>query len=161
MRIKGKEVYVYDIEVFPNCFHCSIKNVKSKERLHYEISSRKNDLLKLVSFFTNAVKDKCIVGYNCIHYDNPIINFIIARYSVFKEWNYIQICDSIYSLSDLIIKSETSAPWKKWKYATKFMTIDLLTMLFSEKSRVGLKELEVTMKFHRKIIHLEEKGFEP
>ena len=54
MRIKGKEVYVYDIEVFPNCFHCSIKNVKSKERLHYEISSRKNDLLKLVSFFTNA-----------------------------------------------------------------------------------------------------------
>lgn len=148
MRIKGKEVYVYDIEVFPNCFHCSIKNVKSKERLHYEISSRKNDLLKLVSFFTNAVKDKCIVGYNCIHYDNPIINFIIAQYSVFKEWNYIQICDSIYSLSDLIIKSETSATWKKWKYATKFMTIDLLTMLFSEKLRVGLKELEVTMKFH-------------
>ena len=85
MRIKGKEVYVYDIEVFPNCFHCSIKNVKSKERLHYEISSRKNDLLKLVSFFTNAIKDKCIVGYNCIHYDNPIINFIIAQYSVFKE----------------------------------------------------------------------------
>ena len=80
MRIKGKEVYVYDIEVFPNCFHCSIKNAKSKERLHYEISSRKNDLLKLVSFFTNAVKDKCIVGYNCIHYDNPIINFIIAQY---------------------------------------------------------------------------------
>ena len=51
MRIKGKEVYVYDIEVFPNCFHCSIKNVKSKERLHYEISPRKNDLLKLVLLF--------------------------------------------------------------------------------------------------------------
>lgn len=148
MKIKGKDVYVYDIEVFPNCFHCSIKNAKTKERFHYEISERKNDLLKLVSFFNNAIKDKCIIGYNCIHYDNPIINYIVTQYSVFKEWNYLRVCKAIHDLSDLIITSENSNPWKKWKYGTKFMTIDLLTMLFSEKLRVGLKELEVTMQFH-------------
>lgn len=147
MKIKGKQIFVYDIEVFPNCFHCSIKDTKTKDRLHFEISERKNQLKDLYTFFKNAEKDKCLVGYNCIHYDNPIINYIIDQYPILQNKSWIQVCIAIRDISDLIIKSETSASWKKWKYATTFMTIDLLTMLFSEKLRVGLKELEVTMQF--------------
>lgn len=147
MKIKGKQIFVYDIEVFPNCFHCSLKDTYSGNRLHFEISERKNQLKDLYIFFRNAEKDKCIVGFNCIHYDNPIINYIIDRYPIFQNQHWLQICTEIHDMSDLIINSETSASWKKWKYATQFMTIDLSTMLFSEKLRVGLKELEVTMQF--------------
>lgn len=147
MKIKGKQIFVYDIEVFPNCFHCSLKDTYSGNRLHFEISERKNQLKDLYIFFRNAEKDKCIVGFNCIHYDNPIINYIIDRYPIFQNQYWLQICTEIHDMSDLIINSETSASWKKWKYATQFMTIDLSTMLFSEKLRVGLKELEVTMQF--------------
>ena len=146
MKIRGKTVYVYDVEVFPNCFHCSIKHTKTKERFHFEISPRKNQYVELYKFFTNS-EDKLFCGYNNIHYDNPIINYLIDKFNIYSLAPWNQICIDIKDLSDLIITSETSASWRKWKYAKNFETLDLLTMLFSQKLRVGLKEMQVTMKF--------------
>ena len=145
MRIKNKLVYVYDIEVFPNCFHCTIKKAGTNDYFKFEISERINQVNELIAFFTD-IKDKFIVGYNNIHYDNPIINFIIERQ--FKNDKYLYICEEIYNLSQIIITSDTPLLWKKYKYATKFTTLDLLTMMFSQKLRVGLKEMQVTMQFH-------------
>ena len=147
MKIRGKTVYVYDVEVFPNCFHCSIKHTKTKERFHFEISPRKNQYVELYKFFTNS-EDKLFCGYNNIHYDNPIINYLIDKFNIYSLAPWNQICIDIKDLSDLIITSETSASWRKWKYAKNFETLDLLTMLFSQKLRVGLKEMQVTMCFH-------------
>lgn len=33
MLIRNKTVYVYDIEIFPNVFHCVVKNTETGERL--------------------------------------------------------------------------------------------------------------------------------
>jgi hypothetical protein len=38
MLIKGKTVFVYDIEVFPNFFSCAVKNTESKNKKVLEIS---------------------------------------------------------------------------------------------------------------------------
>jgi hypothetical protein len=51
MLIRNKTVYIFDIEVFPNIFHCSVKNTKTKEITHLEISSKRNDLMKIVDLF--------------------------------------------------------------------------------------------------------------
>lgn len=51
MLIRNKVVHIYDIEVFPNVFHCVIKNSETKEYILFEISERRNDLVKLVNFF--------------------------------------------------------------------------------------------------------------
>lgn len=146
MKINGKRVWVYDIEVFPNCFHCSLKDTKTKEKIHFEISQRKNQYIELYKFFTES-SDKMFCGYNNIHYDNPIINFMIDKYQIFSMAPWQQICVDVKQLSDIIITSESPAQWRKWKYAKNFDTLDLLTMLFSSKLRVGLKEMQVTMKF--------------
>ena len=37
--------------------------------------------------------------------------------------------------------------WKRWKYAKNFLTLDLLTMLYSKALRVSLKEMQVTMMY--------------
>ena len=145
MKIRGKIVYVYDIEVFPNCFHCLVKKVEHNEYYYFEISKRKNQLEELVNFFTDSSIMMC--GYNNIHYDNPIINYILAQYNKFLNWDYLSICYDIYDLSNLIITSENSSSYKKWKYSTRFETLDLLTMMFSEKLRCGLKEMQVTMQY--------------
>ena len=42
MKIRNKTVYVYDIEIFPNIFHCTVKNTETEEFLFFEISKRKN-----------------------------------------------------------------------------------------------------------------------
>lgn len=159
MIIKGKIVYVYDIEVFPNCFHCAVKNTETQELLLFEISERRNDIKKIVDFFWCInydnrpdfvqKEDKLICGYNCIHYDNPIINFIIENYPEAErlQIKYQILCKRLFKLSNTIINSDDIKEWSHWKYLHYFDTLDLLTMLFSQKLRCGLKEMQVTMKY--------------
>lgn len=165
MIIRNKIVYVYDIEVFPNVFHCTVKNSETGQLYMFEISQRKNQLDELVQFFhtvneqhnwndlyTTDIQlntDKMFCGYNNLHYDNAIINYIIDYYNVMKYKGCRTICRSIFNLSKVITTSseDNIDAWKKWKYATYFESFDLLTMLYSNKLRVGLKEMQVTMQY--------------
>lgn len=165
MIIRGKIVYVYDIEVFQNIFHCSVKNTETNNIYKFEISERKNQLRELVKFFKQV--DKYITwgdyyttninipaniifcGYNNLHYDNPIINYIIEYEDKLMQYNIPTICSSIFNLSKTITTSseDNIDAWKHWKYQIWFDTLDILTMLYSNKLRVGLKEIQVTMQY--------------
>lgn len=164
MKIRGKTVYVYDIEVFQNVFHCTAKNTETGQYYKFEISCRKNELKQLVDFFytirnnsyswndiyTTDIQfntNKIFAGYNNLHYDNAIINYIISYYDKMINMNYLRICDSLYNLSKIITTSDDISAWKRWKYAVNFETFDILTMLYSQKLRVGLKEIQVTMQY--------------
>ena len=59
MLIRGKTVFVYDVEVFPNLFTCTIKNTESKVIRSYEISDRRNDLSLIVQVFLNKKLMMC------------------------------------------------------------------------------------------------------
>ena len=144
MIIKGLIVQVYDIEIFPNCFSLTIKNTETKEFQFFELSNRKNNLVDLVPLFLD--KRYIFCGYNNIHYDNPIVNFIIEYKETLKKSTRLDIEHNLFQLSQTIIKGDLEK-WKRWKYANNFETLDLLTMLFSQKLRVGLKEMQVTMKY--------------
>lgn len=146
MIIHNKEVIVYDIEVFMNVFHCTCKNTETNELLMFEVSERKNDIQSLVDFFT--IDHYLFCGYNNHHYDDVIINYIIDYKDQLLRKSYIQICSSIYNLSNIIIQSEEDIEkFKRWKYLHCFNSMDLLTMLYSKKLRVGLKEMQVTMHY--------------
>ena len=165
MIIRDKKVYVYDIEVFQNIFHCSVKNTETGEIYKFEISERKNQLRELVKFFkqvntyikwgdfygTELVINSDIIfcGYNNLHYDNPIVNYIIEYEDKLMSYNVATICSSIFNLSRTITTSteDNIEAWKHWKYQIWFDTFDLLTMLYSNKLRVGLKEIQVTMQY--------------
>ena len=153
MLIRNKIVLVYDIEVFPNVFHAVVKNTETSHILKLEISERRNDLNKILLLFHqikhNTDCGKYIFcGYNNIHYDNPIINYLIANQNEFINLHYSDLCLRINMLSKEIINSgEGFQSWYKWKYLVFFDTLDLLTMLYSQKLRVGLKEMQVTMQY--------------
>ena len=89
------------------------------------------------------------VGYNNHHYDDVIINYIIDFYLRMKNLTQKRINSSLFGLSQTIIDSEEGNidSWKKWKYLHCFKSMDLLTMMFSSKLRVGLKPMQVTMMF--------------
>lgn len=145
MKIRNKTAYVYDIEVFKNIFHCTLLNTETEELIKFECSVRKNEMEEMCKFFLQP--DICLVGYNNIHYDNPIINYCIEYFSNSK-YTYDKICMSIFNLSTIITKDkENIDKWKRWKYANNFYTLDLLTMLYSQALRVSLKEMQVTMMY--------------
>lgn len=165
MIIRGKIVYVYDIEIFQNIFHCSVKNTETNDIYKFEISERKNQLRELVKFFKQVDKyitwgdyyttninipaNVIFCGYNNLHYDNPIINYIIEYEDKLMQYNIPTICSSIFNLSKTITTSseDNIDAWKHWKYQIWFDTFDILTMLYSNKLRVGLKEIQVTMQY--------------
>jgi len=146
MRIRDLPCIVYDIEVFKNVFHCTLNNTETKELIKFECSERKNEMQEMCNFFLNT--KAYFVGYNNIHYDNPIVNYCIDYFNNDK-YDYKEICESIFNLSKVITSKDEGALdyWKTWKYKNYFKTLDLLTMLYSKALRVSLKEMQVTMMY--------------
>ena len=147
MFIRNFKVVTYDIEIFPNCFHCTCKDTETQELLLFEISNRKNQLTELVDFFIS--KGIIFCGYNNKHYDDVVLNYIIDLRRQLSRRTSLEVCRSLYKLSKCIIESEDGDidKFKRWKYANLFPSMDLLTMQFSSKLRVGLKEMQLTMHY--------------
>lgn len=147
MIIHNLPVVVYDIEVFPNCFTCTVKNTETEEIVTFEISERKNELSSLFRFFHLPYY---FAGYNNHHYDDVIMNYIIEYYETMMRKRRMDVNESIFNLSQVIINTEDGniARFKRWKYAHYFESMDILTMMFSSKLRVGLKEMQMTMHYH-------------
>ena len=147
MKIRNKIVYVFDVEVFPNVFHVCSKDTETGQLYKFEISERVNQLDQLVDFFYD--KDKLHCGYNNKHYDDVIINYIIDYYKKMSHMTYFLICKSLFNLSKVIVEDEEGSTKKisRWKYANYFDSMDLLTMQFSQKLRVSLKTMQVTMHY--------------
>ena len=146
MIIRNKTCFVYDIEVFPNFFSVTVKNTESGNYRFYEISDRKNEIREIVTLFLN--KGIQWVGFNSMHYDAPLISYIIINYNKLILKPVWEITDELKKFSDKIITSETSASWSTYKYANLFPDLDLLAMKWSQKLRTSLKALQVTMEYH-------------
>lgn len=147
MLIREEVVVVYDIEIFPNCFHCCCKDTETGNIYKFEISERKNTLEEMINFFRQPKTLFC--GYNNHHYDDVVMNYIIDYQNILASLPYWRICQSLFNLSRTIVEDEDGSrdKLKRWKYAHYFHSMDLLTMQFSQKLRVGLKTMQVTMHY--------------
>ena len=148
MIIKERPVILYDIEVFPNCFHCTCKDSESHKIYKFEISSRKNQLNELIDFFYFDRTKHVMCGYNNKHYDDIVINYIIFYRNSMKRLGFQRICNSLYYLSKEIINSEKTddiEKIKEYKYANYFYSFDLMLMLYGYKQQKSLKEIEVLL----------------
>ena len=144
MIIHDKTVIIYDIESFPNFFCCTCKNTETQSIRTFEISLRQSDILELSNYFSK--KELLFCGYNNKHYDDVVINYIIMYAEKMIQFPKLRITDSIFNLSQYIIKEDIDK-YKRFKYANLFESMDLLTMMFSSKLRVGLKEMQLTMHY--------------
>lgn len=137
---------IHDLEVMPNAFVAGFKPLNGKVII-FEVSARKNQLEEMIDFITENY-DKYFVGYNCNDYDEPILRAIVKEWhdGACVDWHepimWMEITDFIKKKSDEIIGQERTFHKKKDRL---FPTIDLMTMLFSQNLRVGLKPLQVSM----------------
>ena len=148
MKIKERPVALYDIEVFPNCFHCLVSDSESHKKYKFEISNRKNQLEELIDFFYFKRVEHIMCGYNNHHYDDIVINYMIFFRNAMKRFDYLKICNSLYYLSKAIIESEKTEnidKIKQYKYANYFYSFDLMTMLYSAAKQKSLKEVEILL----------------
>lgn len=146
MIINGKPCVVYDVEVLKNVFTNTVLDTETGILRTFEISQRKNEIKEMCQYFTQT--DAYFVGYNNVHFDNVIVNYIIMYHEDLKNLPVERWNDSIYKLTKFIMNKDTDQKlWEEYKYAKYFLSIDIMTLLFSTQLRTGLKSTQATMHY--------------
>jgi len=94
------DIYIYDIETYPNIFTFAVINPSNQTKWLFEISDRINQVEELKEFL--SLLQRCnakMVGYNNIGFDYPIVHWI----HTFKEQVSVEL---IYNKAMEIIDSD-------------------------------------------------------
>ena len=151
-------IYVYDIEVFINCFTITLLDVNTNEIkkfvIYYHNELEINNLEELYIFLKNSVKG--MVGFNNLNYDYPILHYILTNYNSIKKLSTYQITLSIYNESSRIINATYSEILEK---DTLIPQLDLYRIWhFDNKNKAtSLKHVEIAINFS----NVEDFPFEP
>lgn len=135
--------FIYDLEVFPNFFSATFKNVDTKEIDVFYIHNEKiTDLEYLIKFLKSNIY---LIGYNNDKYDNLLLNKILTSEVT---------CEDLFNLSKLIISNKESFFLNKqikelYSYKKPYKSIDLMMIHRFDKLMVGLKQCSVNLKWHK------------
>ena len=136
---KQRNLWVYDLETYPNFFLAVFKNIDSKKWLTFEISDRLNQIENLRIFlYTKGLK---LIGFNNINFDYPVLHNTILSNT--NKWTSYQIYDEV----EKIIQAEYSSIWDN---KTKIPQLDLYKIWHydNKNKRTSLKWLEFAMRMH-------------
>jgi hypothetical protein len=138
-----REIWIYDIEVYPNLFCVTFWDNLANEKKIFEVSYRKNEVLELYSFLKNNT-NKYLVGYNSINYDDKVLKRFINVVSVSSiKGYYPNININLFEYSKSIINGTcTDSNYTKQDWNS----IDLLLIHRFHKLGIGLKQVGVTLK---------------
>jgi len=145
---KTRNLYVYDLETYPNFFLATFKNVDNKNFYRFEISDRKSDITSLYDFLNQ--KDLLLIGFNNVNFDYPVLHNTILKYK--RKWT----AKAIYNAVEEIIQAEYSSIPDKW---TKIPQLDLYRIWHydNKNKRTSLKWLEFAMRLE----NVEDLPYEP
>lgn len=128
MIIADKIVVVYRVEVYKNATIVYLYNTEKDKLYNYVIDKDRNDSGKIKEIFKDR-PNILFVGYQNHEFDNHIINYIIS----FGDTTMTDI----YFFSKEIPEDSIAN-----KY---FQSIDLCSILYSEKNRINIYQLEYNM----------------
>lgn len=135
--------YIYDLEIYPNCFTASFKHVATGQRYQFEYSHRRNDLSHLFQFINYLrTAGARLIGFNNIAFDYPVLHYILTTPE--------PTCHAIYQFATRIINAEHSNRFEHviWDADQFVPQIDLLKVHhFDNVARfTSLKILEFNMR---------------
>jgi len=72
----NKQRYVFDIEVYPNLFCVTFKNLTNEKIILFSIFKDRNDIAQLEKFLN---RDIVLIGYNNIMYDSTVLQYLLQN----------------------------------------------------------------------------------
>ena len=127
-KITNSELYIYDLETYPNFFLATFYNVYTNKWLEFEISDRLTEIEELREFLN--IKGLKLIGFNNLNFDYPVLHNTILKNKT--NWS----SEEIYSEVENIIQSKYSSIWdnqikipqldlyKIWHYDNKNKSIE-------------------------------------
>ena len=137
------KLYIYDFEVTISFAEVSFLDYTSDKHYTFQFDDDvgKYERDALVTF----IKDKMLVGYNNLTFDNLLLNYCIKHPKVKAS--------DLFKLADGIINGQKTQDFNLYKvykdyiHSDLYESIDLMRLLFSKKLRCSLKELECSLNF--------------
>jgi hypothetical protein len=130
-------VWIYDIETFKKAFILCALNRDTLEKIHFEISFRKNQIDELISWINNSNGH---IGFNNIEFDYPVLDWEVKSPNKYDN-NFSEL---IYEKANELINTEGY----KGIHKPLVPQLDLYKIWhYSNKARAtGLKWLEFAMR---------------
>lgn len=137
--------YSYDIEVFPNLFCATFKDVETKKTFLFSIFKDRNDLPQLKEFLNRNIT---LIGYNNVMYDGTVLQYLLQT-EKFKN-----ITKELFEFSSELIGSErgfTSYKFRKYQYPEniKYSQIDLMKIIEISGIAPSLKQVAISLQWYR------------
>jgi hypothetical protein len=131
-------IKVYDVETFPNFFSYIDVDTKTGELSEFVICEWRDDSEAFKKHIRQIEKAKGgMVGFNNVHFDWPVTNFIC---------NLLQpTAEKIYEYAQSIIRDEAPKRQKAW---VKQLDLFLLNHYNNKSRSASLKSLEVSLNWH-------------
>lgn len=121
----------HDIETLKGMFCVVAYCYDTKQTYTFEISDRKNELKEMKKFYS---KVKTTIGFNSVHFDDPIMSYILSQ----SDISYSQI----YEIAQAIINNEKDYylynELTQLKYTPKWKQVDLF-LFWSRGLRISKK----------------------
>jgi hypothetical protein len=136
--------YIYDTETYPNCFLYGSIAADSDDRVVFEISPWRNDLVDLINHLDALRNSGCSqVGFNNLHFDYPIIHRLMNNYAV---WGDPAL--EIQKIAHDIIVNNNGWDYNVWPNKQYIHQIDLLKIHHFDNAnrRTSLKALEFALR---------------
>jgi DNA polymerase elongation subunit (family B) len=120
----SRRAYIYDIEVFPNLFMVTFRDVKTRVDTTFWIYDIKgvgsrNDMIELTKFIKNHI----LIGFNNVFYDNPMLNYIYSNIYILYNYPVKTINRLIYQESKKTIEGS-----REWSRKLPFRSCDLMAL---------------------------------
>jgi hypothetical protein len=125
-------IKIYDIETFSNCFTYTDYDPDTKE-INVFVISKFRDEQKEFRAYLNSISKGGMVGFNNLHFDWPVTNFIYNLLHVTAE--------QIYAYAQSIITQEQKTYSKEW---IKQLDLYLINHYDNKARSTSLKALEVS-----------------
>jgi hypothetical protein len=131
-------IKIYDIETFPNFFSYIDIDTKTAELNEFVICAWRDDSEAFIKHIKAIDKAKGgMVGFNNVHFDWPVTNFI---------YNMLQpTAEKIYDYAQSIIRDEVPKRQRAW---IKQLDLFLLNHYNNKARSASLKSLEVSLNWH-------------
>jgi hypothetical protein len=136
-------IVVYDIETFKNCFSYTDRDYHTKEFKQFVIHKERNDLNLLIEYLSQ--KDLSMVGFNNVHFDYPVLHYLLSHPYMFRSMDVDKMCQMLYAKAQEIIHIERYYGIPENKVLIPQLDLFLIWHYDNPAKKTSLKDLQFAM----------------
>ena len=99
------KISVYDIEIFPNFFCCTFKDIATGERRSFRVAPWVSEWVEFLLYFKSH---DGLIGYNNFNYDYRVLSPFLHDYPDKVE----ELLDALYQRSQDVLEEDFKEPWE-------------------------------------------------